>query len=279
MDDWKPEDPTLLEFDLNECTTRDFCEVFSMPTRDARGLYEYRVESMHIFKFDQLLKLKGVEEEMIEQWTKPQADPDFDKELQKTLGLQAETPEALSTLLETICQKSGASGCLMASRDSRVLLQTLKEGLALDQIARELPEFVRPIQEDMIQMKVGIAGVQVIGFDSCDLVFVPASGFYIGAMHPPRSLSASSLGLWRSFAAEIRRRLPPKILINNHTKVLDDDIAFDCPSCVLRIVVDRAAAGYDFQCPRCKAQVTVPDQTTSFSSFRDPSAGAAPAAS
>ncbi len=277
MDDWKPENASLLEFDLNECTTRDFCEVFAMPARDAKGLFEYRTESMHIFKFEQLFKLKGVEEEMIQSWTHPQADPNFDKELQKSLNLSAEAPEPLTKLLEAVCQATGASGCLLASRDSSVLIHSLKEGVEFDKIARELPEFVRPIQDDMIQMKIGISEVQVIGFETCDLLFLPTTAFYLGALQPRGSINPKTLTLWRSLAAEFRRRLPPKILINNHTKVLENDIAFDCPSCKLRIVVDRAAAGYEFPCPRCKVQTTVPAETTSFSSFLEPSA-AAPAA-
>jgi hypothetical protein len=265
MDEWKLEDPKVLEFDFNQCTAKDFCEVFDVDPLVAQILFEYRTESMHVFKFEQLLKLKGITEETLLQWREPQAKHDL--EFQKSLGISEDSPAGLPKLFEVSCQKTEATGALLLARDAKILIQFPKDSSATFE-PQEILEFVGPLQEDLIHMKVGTADLQVIGFEDKNLVFAPAGSFYVVAILP--KVEASFLNTWRSLAKEIRTRYPAKVIINNHVAVEDSDIAFDCPDCHLRIVVNHVASGYNFPCPRCKTQVTVPPESTSHSSFIEP---------
>jgi len=257
MDDWQPENPALLEFDLNECTPREFCEVFGMEPAVAHNLQEYRAEILHIFKFEQLLKLKGFSEENIQLWSDPKPDNAFDRELQHLLNLQTDSAEPLPNLIEGAARQTGASVCLMA-RYGGILIPPAPENPESKFPATEVPEFVRSVQEDMFQMNLGRAHAQVIGFDSHDLLFLPASAFYLAAAQPRENLSSALLKLLRALAEEIRRRLPPKICINNYAPVTENDVLFNCPKCNLRLVVNRSGVGYTFPCPRCKNSVTIP---------------------
>ena len=257
MDDWQPDDPGVLEFDLNECTPREFCEVFDMEPWLANNLQEYRSEILHIFRFEQLLKLKGISEEALQRWRDPKPTDVFDKELQSSLNMQTDSPEPLSKLLDGICKQTNASVCLIA-RYGKILIQSVANGSSFDSIAPEIPGFIRPLQEDMLQMNLGTAHTEVIGFDSNDLLLLPASAFYLAALQPKGNLNPASLSLWRSLAAVVRGRYPSKICINNHAPVTENDVVFNCPQCNLRIVVDRSGIGYTFPCPRCKTAVTIP---------------------
>lgn len=270
MDSWKPEDPKVLEYDLNACTMREFCDVFAVESSTARNLEEYRSEILYILKFEQLLKLKGISEEILQQWQDPKPTQDFDQELQRALNLQVDSPEPLPNLLEALCKLTGASACLMSARKNSLCLKSITNGSTLENLALEIPSYVCPVYENLLQMKQAYPDMQVIGFESGDVLFLPTSGFYLIAMQPAGKLDHESLKWWRALAAEIRRRYPPKIYIEKHASVTETDIAFDCPSCHLRMVVDRAGAGCNLPCPRCKTQVTVPDQTTSFSSYISP---------
>jgi hypothetical protein len=258
----------LLEFDLNDLTARDFCEVFAMDSVLARRLHEYRMETIHVFKFDQLLKLKDIDEEALEKWKKPDADANvkFGAEFQRSLGLPSDIAQPIPVLLEAICKATNAEAGLM-SRKGEILLQYPKEATSLGDLGSQLREFFAPVQENLVQLNSHIADLQVIGLDKHDLLLLPTSGFCIAVVQQLGNINAKTLGLWRSFSGELKLRYPPKIIINNHATTLETDIAFDCPHCRLRIVLDQAGAGYAFPCPRCKIQVTAPPETTSFSSF------------
>jgi predicted regulator of Ras-like GTPase activity (Roadblock/LC7/MglB family) len=263
-------DDKVLAFDLNQCSDREFCEVFRADIELARNLIEYRQEVLHIFKFEQLLKLRGMSREVIAEWTSPKPSEAPNTELQAALGLQVEKPEPLQSLLQALSQRTGATGCLMAARDGALVLNTAPGEPAYETLAAVVSQFVRPVQEDMLQMRLGTADAQVVSYEQSELVFFPASAFYLAVLQPAGKISGENMKLWKDLAAEVRKRVPPRMVIDNHAKVTDADIAFDCPKCYLRLVVDRAGAGFSFPCPRCKNQVTVPPETTSFSSFIQP---------
>lgn len=263
-------DDKVLAFDLNQCSDREFCEVFHADIELARNLIEYRQEVLHIFKFDQLLKLRGMSRELIAEWTSPKAQEAANPELQGALGLQVDQPEPLQSLLQALSRQTGATGCLMAARDGALVLNTAPGEPAYETLAAVVSQFVRPVQEDMLQMKLGTADAQVVSYEQNELMFLPASAFYLAVLQPAGKITTGNVKLWKTLAAEVRKRVPPRMVIDNHAKVTDSDIAFDCPKCYLRLVVDRAGAGFSFPCPRCKHQVTVPSETTSFSSFIEP---------
>lgn len=260
-------DDKVLAFDLNQCSDREFCEVFGADIELARNLIEYRHEVLHIFKFEQLLKLRGMSRELVAQWTVPKPVEAPNGELQAALGLQAERPEPLQSLLQALSQSTGATGCLMAARDGALVLNTAPGEPAYETLAAVVSQFVRPVQEDMLQMQLGTADTQVVSYEQNELMFLPASAFYLAVLQPAGKITAENMKLWKALATEVRKRVPPRMIIDNHAKVTDSDVAFDCPKCNLRLVVDRAGAGFSFPCPRCKSQVTVPAETTSFSSF------------
>ena len=270
MEDWRFNDANVLAFDLNLCTLRELCEVFGMGLSRARDIQEYRQETLHVFKLDQLLKLEGMTHEMIQQWSNPKSSDDFDREFQRSLKMQVDTPEPLPKLLEGLCQLTGASGGLIAAQDGRMIMQFTHDGSLFDPLAREISNFVRPVQEDILQMNLGLAEMQVIGFESFNLLFLPTSGFHLTAMHPKDDLTFTTLNLWRALAAEIRRRHPPKIYIDNHAHATKDDVVFKCLKCGLKLIVHRAGIGYTFLCPRCKTNVTVPAESTASTSSVGP---------
>jgi hypothetical protein len=274
MDDWKPANTSVTEFDLNECSTRDYAEVFAMDPTIAKGLQEYRTEIVHIFKFDQLLKLKGFSKETLPQYVSPQFDGKANSPFQESLGLSKELPESLPKLMEAVSKKNQASGALLISRSGEVLIKYPQDSAQLDPVARRAPDFLRPIQEQMLLTNAGTGDTFVFNIDNHELLILTAGPFYLAGIQPQGSLNSSSINQWRTLALEVRRRHPPKLFINNHASVTESDIAFDCPKCVLRIVVDYHAAGYSFPCPRCKTSVTVPAKTTSTSSFYPGEAGA-----
>jgi predicted regulator of Ras-like GTPase activity (Roadblock/LC7/MglB family) len=263
-------DDKVLAFDLNQCSDREFCEVFGADGELARNLIEYRQEVLHIFKFEQLLKLRGMSRERLQEWTAPKTSDAPNAELQGALGLQVEKPEPLQGLLAALSRRTGAAGCLMAARDGAMVLNTSPGEPAYETLAAVVSQFVRPVQEDMLQMSLGTADTQVVSYEQNELIFLPASAFYLAVLQPAGKITAENMKLWKDLAAEVRKRVPPRMVIDNHAKVTDSDIAFDCPKCYLRLVVDRAGAGFGFPCPRCKNQVTVPPETTSFSSFIQP---------
>jgi hypothetical protein len=278
MQDWKPSDPKALEFDFNECSPQEFCEVFAIPALISQILFEYRLEAQHVFKFDQLMKLKGVDEDTIKQWSNPEPSYDLDARLHQKIGLSPAAAETLPNLLDAIRKAAGASGCVITSRKGQKLLQAGDSNFPLDGLAIETPNFLRPLQEDLLQMKLPTAEYEVVGYDTYELIFLPASGFYVAAAHPLGTLNNQAIWLWNALASEIRKRLPPKVFIDNHAEPLPSDIAFDCPQCVLRILVDQSGAGLTITCPRCKKQLVVPMETTSFSSYYLPK-GSQPSAS
>ncbi len=270
MDDLKLSDNKVLEFDINQCTVREFCEVFTTPQEVAKGLIEYRQEILHIFKFEQLLKLKGFSRELLQQWSKPASPGTFNAELQKNLDLPPSEPAPISALFEAACRSTGAKGCLMTVRDGAMILKSAPEDNAFDLLASLAERFMRPAQEDLLTMNLGTADAQVLSFDSGDAIFLPAGGFCLAIMQSPRSFTAANLSLWKALAAEIRQRHPPRAIIDNNATVNDTDVAFDCPQCQLRLVMEKEGAGFSFPCPRCKTTVTVPTETTSFSPFLAP---------
>jgi len=267
MEDWKPANPNVVEFDLNECSTRDYAEVFGMEPSIVKGLQEYRTEIVHIFKFDQLLKLKGFSKETLPQLVSPQFDGRTNPVFQESLGLNKESIEPLSKLLEAVSNKSKAIGCILISRAGEVLIKHPVESTQWDSVVQRLPDFLRPIQEQLLLTTSGTGDTFIFAVENQELLFLTAGAFYLATLLPTESLNSTTIDQWRTLAMEIRRRNPPKLFINNHASVTESDIAFDCPKCVLRIVVDYHAAGYSFPCPRCKTSVTVPAKTTSTSSF------------
>lgn len=279
MDDWKPSDPKLLEFDYNALQAQDFAEILGIEPLISRILFEYRNESVHVFQFEQLMKLKGVDDDTLALWTNPTPTAEPNPTLQQAIGLPADAVPLFPDLLEALCKTTQASGCIVVTRTlGETQTQTAHAG-ALAPLAPEIPEFVLPIQEDLVQMKMPTIQLQVLGYEEQDLVIVPASAFYIAALQPTGSLTQANLDLWQSLSLEVRKRYPSKIYIDNHAKVTETDIAFDCPSCHLRIVVDANGAGYNMKCPRCRTDITVPDQTTSHTSFKTPEQLAASASS
>ena len=260
-------DDKVLAFDLNQCSDREFCEVFGADIELARNLIEYRQEVLHIFKFEQLLKLRGMSRKLVAQWTAPKLSETPNTELQSALGLQVDRPEPLQDMLQALSRRMGATGCLMAARDGALILNTAPGEPAYETLAAAVSQFVRPVQEDMLQMRLGTADAQVVSYDQNELMFFPASAFYLAVLQPSGKITEENMNLWKALASEVRKRVPPRMVIDNHAKVTDSDVAFDCPKCSLRIVVDRAGSGFSFPCPRCKNQVTAPSETTSFSSF------------
>ncbi|MBI4026154.1 MAG: hypothetical protein HY360_14300 [Verrucomicrobia bacterium] len=265
MDDWKPDDPSLTEYDFNACTVKEFCEAFGLDPFIARGLQEYREELRFVFNLEKLLKLKGMTEELLEGWQNPKPVTGCNTPLQGALGLQTQTAEPLPKLLEAICKKTGASGCLMAAKGGDILFQSgdsvLDPAARFDAVAAEIPRFLRPFHDGKFQMNLANTDVHVIGFESHDLLLLLASGFYVAAMQPKGCLNAETLGFWRSFADEVRRRHPPKIFVETHAKAGEDEIKFNCPKCALGIVVGREYAGASFECPTCHSEITVPDES------------------
>jgi len=276
MNDWQPEDPGMLQFEFNECTPREFWEVFGVEPALARSLHEYRLEVLHVMNLDQLLTLKGVSQELLQHWSDPQPNGSFDAKLQQDLGLQTDTPEPLPDLLDAACKSIGASSCLMA-RDGSILMKSTVQGASFELPTTEILEVFRPICDSMFQMNLPNVNVLVIGLAASDLIFLSAGGISIATTQPRGRLDSTSLQLWNGVAGEVRRRCPPRMHIDKHAAVGENDIAFECPQCVLRIVVDRVAIGCSFSCPRCQAAVTVPDQTTSASSRILPPAPHGPA--
>ena len=275
MDDWKPEDPKLLEFDFNSCRAHDFAEILGIEPLISRILFEYRTESVHVFNFEQLMKLKGVDDNTLALWTNPTPVTEANAELQKAIGLSTDVPQPMNTLLEALCKTTCASGCIVVSRTTGVPQMKSSATASVEPLASEISEFILPIQEDLVQMKMPNIQLQVIGYEEQDLVIVPASAFYIAALQPTGSLTQANLALWHSLAMEVRKRYPSKIYIDNHAKMTDNDIAFDCPKCQLRIVVDKSGAGFNMKCPRCHIDLTVPEETTSHSSYKTPEQAAA----
>lgn len=262
-------DEKVLTFDLNQCSEREFCEVFGADVDLARNLVEYRQEVLHIFKFAQLLKLRGMSPERVAAWSAPKPADVPHAEFQGALGLPTEKPEPIERLLGALTRRTGAAGCLLAARDGALIL-TAAQGAAQETLAAAAGRLARPVQEDLIQMRLGMADVQAVSYEGHDLLVLPTSAFYLVALQPAGGLNGETLALWKTLARAVRARVPPRMIIDNHAKVTDSDIAFDCPKCHLRLVVDRAGIGFGFPCPRCKTQVTVPPETTSFSSFIQP---------
>jgi hypothetical protein len=279
MEDWQPENPQLLQFDFNACSEQELCEVFSVDPGLARRIFHYRNEAMHVFDLQDLLKVEGVSPEMLQQWTNPPAaDPaGFSAELQQSLGPQADGNAPLPKLIETVCSSAGASGCLLIARNGSILIQNGNSSITLQTLAPKIPELVGSLQGDLMQMSAGTARCQVISFEQNDVILLPASAFYLLAIQPTRSLDPARLNLWNATSAEINRRFPPRFFVENHAQEASTDVAFDCPNCVLRILVDSSAVGYTFPCPRCQTPVTVPEQSTSTGSFYEGSPDGAPA--
>lgn len=263
-------DEKVLTFDLNQCSEREFCEVFGADADLARNLVEYRQEVLHVFKFAQLLKLRGMSPERIAAWSAPKPASPPHAEFQGALGLPTEKPETIENLLGALARRTGAAGGLLAARDGAPILSAAANGAAQETLAAAAVRLTRPVQEDLIQMRFGAADAQVARYEGNDLLFLPASAFYLAAIQPAGGSLGEHLALWKTLADMVRARVPPRMIIDNHTKVTESDIAFDCPKCHLRLVVDRAGIGFGFPCPRCKTQVTVPPETTSFSSFIQP---------
>ncbi|MCC7517610.1 MAG: hypothetical protein IT578_00330 [Verrucomicrobiae bacterium] len=263
-------DAKVLTFDLNQCSDREFCEVFGADAGLAHNLVEYRQEVLHVFKFEQLLKLRGMSHERIAAWTAPKPDEKPNTELQGALGLPTEKPEPIEKLLGALARRAGATVCLVNAREGALVLHTAPDDSTEETLVTAVSELVRPTQEGLVQMRLGAADVQVISYAKHDLIALPAGAFYLVALQPSGGTTAENLKLWKALAAEVARRVPPRMIIDNHAKVGDSDIAFDCLKCHLRLVVDRAGIGFSFPCPRCKTRVTVPPETTSFSSFIQP---------
>ncbi len=259
-----------LQFDFNGCTVRDFCEVFQIDHATARYLFEYRLESMHVFKFQQLLKLKGVTEESLQTWCFPKSAVEPDAALQKSLQLEPDKLAPLSKLLESASKVSEATGCLLTTRMGHKILQFPETETIFEKLAAEVPEFMNVTQDDLLELKTRPANMQVTQFEANELLFAPAGALYLTALLSPGKINPSSLKLWQSVASEVRRRYPPKVFINNHAVVTENDVAFDCPQCHLRIVIDKAGIDMNIHCPRCKVRLTVPQETTSISSFKTP---------
>lgn len=275
MEDWQPENPQLLQFDFNNCTERDLCEVFDIELGLARRLFQHRSEAMHIFDLQDLLKVEGVSPEMLQRWCSPPSpDPaGFSPELQQLLGAQADRSAPLPKLMETVSSVTGATACLLAARDGRVLFQNGNGSATLQTLAPRIPELLDSIHGDLLQMNAGTARCQMINCEQSDVVLAPTSAFFLLALLPPANRDPSRLSLWQATAAEINRRLPPRFYVDNHAQESTTDIAFDCPGCVLRILVDSSAIGYTFPCPRCQTPVTVPAQSTSSSSYYEGNPG------
>jgi len=267
-------DPELallpLQFDFNACTVRDFCEIMGIDYATARYLFEYRSESMHVFKFQQLLKLKGVTEETLKTWCDPKPAAEVNIQLQKTLNLETGQMAPLSKLLEAACKLTKASGCLVTKRTGEKVAQYPEDDNLFVKLAPEVPEFLNVTQDDLLELKSPPAHIQITRFEANELLFAPAGALYLAALQEPGKTTAQTLNLWRSVADEIRRRYPPRVFINNHASVTENDITFDCPQCHLRIVVDCAGAELNINCPRCKMRLTVPKESTSLSSFKTP---------
>jgi predicted RNA-binding Zn-ribbon protein involved in translation (DUF1610 family) len=270
MDDWKPQDSRVLELDLNEGSAREYAEVLELEPSVARGLHEYRNEIVHVFKFEQLLKLKGFSPENMPVLTNPSPSLEVNTALYKALGLSTDSLQPTQRLLDAACSTTKASGALLATRKGETLLQSNPSSTSLEQLSNRLVDFIRPLQEQLVLTDHGVGHEYILGFEQEDVVILPAGALYLAALQPARTLAAGTVGIWKDLASEIRRRYPPRISINNHASVSESDIAFDCPKCMLRIVVDHIAAGYSFPCPRCKASVAVPTKTTSHSSFYVP---------
>lgn len=256
-----------MEFDVNECSTREYAEVFSMEPSVAKGLLEYRTEVVHIFKFEQLLKLKGFADEVLNNLTNPSFDGKVNSSFQESLGLDKTQHEPLAKVLDAVCKKNQATGCFLVARSGEILLKHPEGSSALDAVAKRGSDFLRPIQEQMLLTHSGTGDTFIFSLNNQDIIFLPSGAFYLCGVQPQSSMNEPTINLWRTLSLELKRRYPPKLFINNHASVTESDIAFDCPKCVLRIVVDHHAAGYSFPCPRCKTSVTVPTKTTSFSSY------------
>jgi len=258
MDDWQPDDPQLSQFDFNRCKARDFWEVFGMDAATSRMLHEYRLEVLFVFKLDQLLKLKGISDEMLQRWSAPQTDSGFDAKLQAGLGLRTDVAEPIPALLDAVCQATGASAALISRRDGNVLLKSSTGGPESTLAPDEVTELFQPVWDNMLQMNLPGSEILVLELDSNDLVYATAGALSIAATQPRGRNDSASLGLWKSLNAELKRRHPPQMIINTTATAGESDIAFECPSCGLGIVVDHATTGAAFPCPRCREKLTVP---------------------
>ncbi len=233
----------------------------------ANHLYEYRMEIMHIFKFDQLLKIKGISKETIQQWVEPETSASFNPDLQESLGISTDTPASVSQLLEAICKMTNASARLLTVLNGKIQVEYATDQTSLSYLAPGIFESTRHIQEDILQTNLVPTDLQIIGFESHDVLLVSAGAFYIMSVFPSGKLHSTTLSLWKSLATEIKNRYPPRLYVENHAISRENDIAFDCPTCHLRLLIDRVGIGYSFPCPRCKTQLIVPSQTTSHSSY------------
>ncbi len=267
MNDLKP-DAVEFQFDFNECAVRDFCEVFQIDSVTAKYLFEYRLESMHVFKFQQLLKLKGITEESLQHISDPKPGLEPNVELQKSLQLEGDKLVPLTQLLEAACEATDATGCLLTTRRGQKVGQFPEGDALFDKLAPQVPEFINVTQDDLLELKSSPAKVQVTRFEANELIFVPAGALYLTTLIAPGKIKPAALKLWQTIANEIRRRYPPRAYINNHASATANDIAFDCPQCHLRILIDKAGVDMNVHCPRCKLKLTVPRETTSLSSFK-----------
>ena len=270
MESWSLQNPQVLEFDFNGCPPRTFCEVLGLDRDIAGYLQEYRREMLHIFKLEQLLKIKGITQEKLKEWSEAQPSSDFSKDFQGIIGLSKDQAEPLPKVLDALCKTTEASGGgLVALADGSVLLEASNSTQKLEKLAATVKDFLPPIQDNLYQMKLNTAVAHVLTLENGKLMLFSAGGIIVVSTFPKDKGDAKAIKLWHAFAQEVRRQIPPKLLVENHAKVTETDIAFDCPQCSLRIVVDNSGVGATFPCPRCKANVTAPEQTTSFSSFKE----------
>jgi hypothetical protein len=270
MEPWSPKDPQVLQFDFNACPPRTFCEVLNLDREVAGYLQEYRREMLHIFKLEQLLKIKGVTQERLKEWVEAKPSSEFNRDFQSSIGLTKDEAEPLPKVLDALCKTTEASsGALVALTDGSVLLEASGSSQKFEKLAKTVKDFLPPIQDNLYQMKLNTAEAHVLTLENGKLMFFSAGGVIVVSTFPKDKGDTKAIKLWNTFAQEVRRRVPPKLSVENHAKVTETDIAFDCPQCSLRIVVDKSAAGAIFPCPRCKANLTTPDQTTSFSSFKE----------
>ncbi|MDD2710391.1 MAG: hypothetical protein PHV34_20615 [Verrucomicrobiae bacterium] len=266
MEEWQPSNAQALDFEFNLSTEREFCEVFGMELSMARRLVDYRTSNIHIFQLEDILKVEGISSELLQQWTAPAPEPQADPSLLQGLGLAGTAP-SIPDLLASLCAATGDGSAFLTNRNGEILLQQGDSGEQYQAVIPQIPAMVESWQTDLMQMNIGSASCQTLQFAQSNLSFLPAGAFFLIGLQPGQPIAPGKLALWISAAREIRRRLPPRLFIENHAEQTTTDIAFDCPSCQLRILVDSSAIGYTFPCPRCKAPATVPESSTSNGSY------------
>ena len=251
----------VLMVDANEVSAEQLRDIFEMPEELAHNIVDVRTQVVTIMDLNSLLQVPGVDEASFRRWTSEEDVTTPNTELQQALGLPTDRVVPLQELLQASMRDAKLEGLAVLTPLGLWVAGFLPEGLSHDHFLEQVPLTIHDLSDNL--SKLGLAETRSFSLstEEHDVLIQRAGVLYVVAVQSPDAFDNQVHEKLEKLRREIVRRYRPRLYLYLHAEKTPSDIVFDCPKCVLRIVIDQSASGYEIDCPKCKAALIVPDQS------------------